>query len=130
VPQGSLEPLDDAALRRALHGNYVRRDMTGIYDAGGLEFFCREGGWHELGGRVSFGGPFTISNGVVCVEYPRESRCCRRFYVDAADQYFYELEPSSRNAVCGHYTAPEADLSSLIPVAIFPRRPGRPDSCR
>jgi hypothetical protein len=54
VPQGALEPLDDPALRRALYGNYVRRNMTGVYDRGGLEFFCSNGGWHELGGRASF----------------------------------------------------------------------------
>jgi hypothetical protein len=88
LPQGALEPLDEAALRRVLYGNYVWRDMTGILDAGGTEFFCSDGGWPELGGRVSFGGSFTISNGVVCVQHPRESRCCRRFYVDVADRYF------------------------------------------
>ena len=123
LPRGTLEPLDDHALRRALYGNCVGRDMTGVYDAGGLEFFSGNGGWGELGGRAAFGGRFSISNGVVCVDRRPGTTCCRRFYVNSSGQHFYLLKSASRHAGCYHYIVPEADMSSLVPVGIFREEP-------
>ena len=94
APQGALEPLDDAALRRTLYDHQAQRDMTGVYDGGGLEGFSSDGTWGEVGGRSAAWGRFFISEGEVCVVYSSGSVCCRRFFVDGARQSFFRFVPS------------------------------------
>jgi hypothetical protein len=89
LPRGTLEPLDDDALRRALYGNYVRRlDLEGLYDVNDTQYFCSDGKYGEFGGgRASVSGRFSISNGTVRVVYPQGRISYRRFYVDARGSY-------------------------------------------
>jgi hypothetical protein len=115
LPRGTLDPLDDDALRRALYGNYVRRlDLEGLYDVNDTQYFCSDGKYGEFGGgRASVSGRFSISNGAVCVVYPRGAVSCRRFYVDAEGYYY--VEEGSEGGIAA---------DTRIPVSIFPKTRG------
>ena len=113
APQSALEPLDDAALRRTLYDHQAQRDMTGVYDGGGLEGFSSDGTWGEVGGRSAASAASSLGR-QVCVVYSSGSVCCRRFFVDSAHQSFFRFVPSPRNVRCNI-----ARLLPLVPVAIF-----------
>jgi hypothetical protein len=116
LPRGTLEPLDDDALRRVLYGNYVRRlDLERLYDVNDTQYFCSDGKYGEFGGgRASVSGRFSIWNGTVRVVYPKGGISYRRFYVDARGSYYYVEEG----------TEGETDRSSPIPVSILPKTKG------